>query len=106
MFKIFFIGFVISSWIVCPVNYYSQVNDNIQLKNYYENIIKPNIISETDEYVVVSNSNAGIWQVGSNNVVSYNSTLASRRYWDDKVIIGSIICRPSDELKYVQISNK
>jgi hypothetical protein len=104
--SIFLVSLMGISWIVCPANYYQGLNDNIQLKSYYDNITKPNVISETDEYVVVSNVNAGIWQAGGNNVVSYNSMLASRRYWDDKVIIGSVICRPPEYLKYVQINGK
>lgn len=89
--------------IVCPISYYTGRGNAWRAEQYYEHIIQPNVVEETENYVVVSNIEAGIWQAGDTNVFDYNSYLVTIRHWQDVPVVGWIIYPVPEQLKYVRI---
>ncbi len=94
------------SWIGCPIQYYSSRSEAWVAQQYYESVITPNIIEEHEDYVVVDNMQAAIWQAGGVNLMEYNSYLVKTRYWQDTLIGKTFTYRVPEHLKYVRIKSK
>lgn len=95
--------FLLMAFIVCPVQYLSSRNEAWKAEQYYENLVLPNVVEETDSYVVVDNIEAGVWQSGEFNLYSYNSYVRVTRHWQDVPIISSIVYPVPEQLKYVKV---
>ncbi len=94
---------VVLALVIPPACYYSFRESNRQLEVYYENFVEPNIVEEYDDYVVISNDSAGLWQAGSYTLAKYTTELRSLRYWDDIPFIGWHRPPVDDKLKYVHV---
>ena len=97
-----FLGFAIS----CPNSYYSTRTNALSAEVYYQEILLPHKVGETDTHIVVSSQQAAIWQAGEMNLPKYNSYLKTTRYWDSVPIIGTAIYSPPKYLKYARIGNE
>jgi hypothetical protein len=91
------------SFIIFPISYYDNRNMVWENETYYNQIVNPNIIDIGTDYVVVSNTNAGIWQAGESNVSDYNKWLIVQRYWQDTLWGKLVYYRISDDCKYVRV---
>jgi len=89
--------------IVCPANYYETRNTAWGAEQYYEQIILPNVVAEGEDYVVVENIEAAVWQAGDYTVYNYNSYLVTTKHWQQVPIIGTCIYPVPEHLKYVRI---
>ena len=89
--------------ITCPTQFYSQKQNALMASQYYENIVKPSIISEGQDYVTISNPESAIWQAGGYTLVSFNNYLTTTRYWAGVPIIGSQVYPVPEGLKYVRV---
>ncbi len=90
-------------WIFAPVQYFGDRSVSWAVAEYYEAVILPNIVEETEDFVVVSNLEAGIWQAGDHNIYDYNAYLKTNRYWQDVAIIQTWVYPAPEHLKYVRI---
>ncbi len=88
---------------LCPGNYLITRNDAWRVEQYYESVILPNVVEETDNYVIVSSLEAGVWQAGEFNLYSYNSYVRTTLYWQEVPVIGWHIYPVPEHLKYVKI---
>jgi hypothetical protein len=86
---------------ICPTTYFQSKTEALQNEQYYNSFVIPNKISEDDNNVIVSSTQAGLWQAGNNNVVSYNNYLVSNRYWKDVPILGWQVYPAPSNLKFV-----
>lgn len=102
---IILIGCLVMTLVLCPCLYLGSRSKAWKAEIYYEQIISPNIIEEGQDYVVVENIEAGIWQAGDNTVVSYNNYLRVTRHWQHVPIVNSTIYPVPEHLKYVRIGN-
>lgn len=100
----FMVVVTVLTCITVPLAYLKQRGDVAALLNYYENIIQPNIVDVQNDYVVISNNNAAIWQAGDMNLSSYNSSITQRRYWISVPVIGSAVYSVPVELKFVRVA--
>ena len=104
VFAVISIVLIVLAFIICPCSYYDTKTKAIGANAYWETFILPNIIEETDSYVIIKNQDAGIWQSGGYNLASFNQYLDTTRYWDDVPIINSCVHPPKEHLKLVRVS--
>lgn len=90
-------------WIGCPVTYFDGRSTAWRMEEYYDNVITPHVVAETEQSVTVVSLEAGVWQAGASNLVDYNGYLRSNRYWS-KNWLGHLFTYPvPDRLKYVKV---
>lgn len=97
------VGATVISFLTCAIYYYTGLGNVREARAYYENIIEPNIVEESDDCVTVSSVNAAVWQAGDYNVSTYNGWLARSRYWNSIPLIGTTVYDPPADLKYVRV---
>lgn len=86
-----------------PLDYHIDGrNAAMRAEIYYQEVIEPNIVQEYSDYVIVSNVNSALWQMGDYNLTEYNNYLKVKRYWDAIPIIGSVVFPPPEHLKYAR----
>lgn len=93
----------ICSWVLFPAGFYDTKNSTKIFEAYYDNLIQPNVVEETESYVVVDSIQTAFWQSGKTNVTAYNNFLTVNRYWDSHPIAGRGIYPVPDRLKLVRI---
>lgn len=91
------------SWLVSPLAYYSSRNEALEAEAYYENILRPAMVEEHQDYIVVDSLQGAIWQSGDQNLPSYNSYLRSNRYWDQNGFWGKLVYPAPAHLKPARV---
>jgi hypothetical protein len=94
------------SLLFSPVSYYSGLNKSVAWTAYYENIIKPNIIEEHDDYVIVKNNNAALWQAGNSNLAEYLRYYSTTKYWETVPFISLTVYPVPSNLKLVKVNGE
>lgn len=97
------VSLFILSLLCCPITYYSSANDVREAETYYREFIAPNIVEEHEDYVLISNHDAALWQAGTANLSNYNSYITSNRYWDSIPLIGTCVAVLPDYCKYARV---
>ena len=88
---------------VLPIQWYRSRGDAWNASTYYQEMIKPNEISEDANNIYISNLQTGIWQSGDYTVVDFNSYIRQNRYWEHNFIGQFFIYPVPTDLKYVVI---
>lgn len=94
---------VIVAWVAFPSGYVSTYNHSLEAEAYYQNVLMPNKVSETSDYITVTGLEGGVWQAGTLNLPKYNSYLVKTRFWDKVPIVGWGIYSPPDYLKQTKV---
>ncbi|KKL76986.1 hypothetical protein LCGC14_2039410 [marine sediment metagenome] len=90
-------------WIAAPMSWFETRDAAWGATEYYESVIFPNMVEEGDDYVVVSNLEAGVWQSGDYNLYGYNKYLRRFRHAQETPIAQTWVYPVPEHLKYVRI---